>query len=149
MNPEVAESIRIADKHLAGESVERRKALALEINDAIISHAGRIAADVILEAAGKVPEREGNDLPFKWEICSCCYGHGGTSRHVECDGGGFTAYLAGRYDWPCTECSGSGKVKVADRAEMSSEDIKAYDEQLREFEQRRDEREAKRNEGTE
>ena len=53
MNPETADAIRIADKHLAGASVERRKALAHEINEAIIRHAGAIAADAIAKAFEK------------------------------------------------------------------------------------------------
>lgn len=47
MNPEAAEAIRIADKHLAGQSAERRKALALDIQNAILRYAGEIATDVI------------------------------------------------------------------------------------------------------
>jgi len=54
MNPEAAEAIRIADKHLAGESVERRKALALEIQEAIVRHAGTIASEEITRAFAKV-----------------------------------------------------------------------------------------------
>lgn len=50
MEPEAAEAIRIADKHLAGASAERRKALALEIQQAIIRHAGQIAQDAITTA---------------------------------------------------------------------------------------------------
>lgn len=50
MNPEAAEGIRLADKHLAGETVERRKALALDITEAIIRHAGTIATDAISKA---------------------------------------------------------------------------------------------------
>lgn len=50
MNPEVAEAIRIADKHLAGESIERRKALAHEIVRAINQHAEAIALDAIRTA---------------------------------------------------------------------------------------------------
>ena len=50
MNPEVEEAVRIADKHLAGQSVERRKALALDIQQAIMRQAGVIAADAIREA---------------------------------------------------------------------------------------------------
>lgn len=83
------------------------------------------------------------ELPSRWEICCSCDGEGTTSRHVECDGGGFTAsewaeedddfredYMAGAYDSACDECGGSGKVKVADRERMSAEENKAYDEQL-------------------
>ncbi len=47
MSPEAEEAIRIADKHLAGESVERRKALAHEIVQAINQHAEAIALDAI------------------------------------------------------------------------------------------------------
>lgn len=50
MDPEVADAIRIADKHLAGEAVERRKALAQEIVLAICRHAGVIAAEAIKTA---------------------------------------------------------------------------------------------------
>lgn len=57
MNPEVAEAIRIADKHLAGESAERRKALALDIKDAILRHAGSIATDAISRAFDKAREQ--------------------------------------------------------------------------------------------
>ena len=58
MNIETREGIRIADKHLAGASAERRKALALDIADAILAHAGNIAATVIHQAVAKldVPE---------------------------------------------------------------------------------------------
>lgn len=50
MEPEVAEAIRIADKHLAGASVEDRKALAQEIVKAICRHAEAIAIDAIKTA---------------------------------------------------------------------------------------------------
>lgn len=50
MNPEVAEAIRIADKHLAGESSERRMALAKEIVQAIAIHAETVAMDAIKTA---------------------------------------------------------------------------------------------------
>lgn len=53
MNPEAAEAVRIADKHLAGESIERRKALAMDIEIAIIRHAGNIANDALSTAFAK------------------------------------------------------------------------------------------------
>lgn len=59
MNPETADAIRIADKHLAGESIERRKALAHEINEAIIRHAGIVAMDAIRIACNK-PREQGH-----------------------------------------------------------------------------------------
>lgn len=46
MEPEVADAIRIADKHLAGKSIERRKALAHEIAQAILRHAEPVARDL-------------------------------------------------------------------------------------------------------
>lgn len=53
MNPEAEEAIRIADKHLAGESKERRLALALDIQEAIVRHAGSIAKEAISSAFDK------------------------------------------------------------------------------------------------
>jgi hypothetical protein len=47
MLPEVAEAIRIADKHLSGGSNEQRRNLALEIQQAIMTHAERISRDTI------------------------------------------------------------------------------------------------------
>lgn len=58
MNPEAAEAIRIADKHLPGASAERRKALALDIQEAIIRHAGDIARESICRAFAKARESE-------------------------------------------------------------------------------------------
>lgn len=83
------------------------------------------------------------DLPTKWEVCGSCEGRGTTSRHVECDGGGFTSsewaeqdqdfredYLAGRYDRACNACGGRTTVKVVDYDRMSPEQAAAYDSQL-------------------
>lgn len=53
MEADIADSIRIADKHLVGESVERRKALALDIQEAIIRHAESIATAAITSAFEK------------------------------------------------------------------------------------------------
>ena len=66
-------------------------------------------------------------FPIKWEICPACSGEGTTSRHVECDGGGFTAsewaeqddefredYMNGMYDRECCECNGLGRVQSID-----------------------------------
>lgn len=50
MDPEAAEAIKIADKHLAGKSPQRRLALAKDIQQAIIRHAETIAAELIKEA---------------------------------------------------------------------------------------------------
>ena len=56
MDPSAADAVRIADKHLYGASVERRKALALEIHQAIVRHAEAIAIDAIRKAtASKKP----------------------------------------------------------------------------------------------
>lgn len=67
-------------------------------------------------------------IPCQWEICFGCGGDGGTTSHIEPDGGGFTAsewaeacyddpdfgmnYMSGYYDRSCEECGGSGKVSV-------------------------------------
>jgi hypothetical protein len=59
MEPEAAEAIRIADKHLYGESIARRKALALDIQAAISKHASVIAMDAVqvaLKAARTVKQ---------------------------------------------------------------------------------------------
>lgn len=53
LNPEIAEAIRIADKHLHGASADRRHALALDISEAIIKHAGVVANDAIRKAFNK------------------------------------------------------------------------------------------------
>jgi len=76
-------------------------------------------------------------MPAKWIICQACDGHATTTRHIEPDGGGFTAsewvdacdddpgfdgedgfrekYLGGFYDRPCPTCEGKGRVQVIDR----------------------------------
>jgi len=53
MNPEVEEAIRIADKHLAGESGGRREDLAKDIVLAIINHARRVCDDVLVDVLAK------------------------------------------------------------------------------------------------
>jgi hypothetical protein len=61
MDPEVKLAIEIADHHLSGASVEKRKALCLAILRAINIHATRVAEEVILtaiESAAKVAESE-------------------------------------------------------------------------------------------
>jgi acyl-CoA reductase-like NAD-dependent aldehyde dehydrogenase len=61
MNPEAAEAIRIADKHLAGRPPHERRALALDIIQAINRYAGIIAAEVVSEGikiAGKAPQHK-------------------------------------------------------------------------------------------
>ncbi len=50
MTPEAATAIEIADRHLAGKSAKRRCALAKDIQQAIIRHAGDIAEDAIRNA---------------------------------------------------------------------------------------------------
>jgi hypothetical protein len=49
MLPEAATAIRIADKHLAGQPAARRMELALDIQEAIVRHAGQIVAETIDE----------------------------------------------------------------------------------------------------
>ena len=79
---------------------------------------------------------EGSELvafPSRWVICPACEGHGtDRGRSVERDGGGFTAsewaeededfradYMAGRYDRPCEECKGNGKIFTIDREQAA------------------------------
>lgn len=89
-------------------------------------------------------------FPMRWIICEACEGHGTTTRHIECDGGGFTAsewaeacdddpdfaedYFSGRYDRPCDYCKGLGRVEVIDEERITSwrdkAVYKAYCEQL-------------------
>lgn len=69
------------------------------------------------ETGDKIPHR----VPAKWEICDCCEGAGRSSAHL----GSFTGeqlwelgqdwcedYFDGRFDEPCADCSGTGKVLV-------------------------------------
>lgn len=78
------------------------------------------------------------DLPWKWEICFACDGHGKSSAYL----GAFThdelfedldfaeEYLEGRYDRPCDCCDGQGKVKVADHNRMTEAQEAAYRQEL-------------------
>lgn len=76
-------------------------------------------------------------IPFTWQICSSCGGHGKSSAHL----GAFTAdemaeegpdfqddYMSGFYDRTCDNCGGAGKVKVADLAKMNPALRKEYRE---------------------
>lgn len=70
------------------------------------------------------------EMPARYEVCGSCDGRGTTTRHIECDGGGFTAsewnemcdgdpdfaedYFGGKYDRPCPECSGNRVRPVID-----------------------------------
>jgi len=69
-------------------------------------------------------------FPACWAICPACEGNATTTRHIECDGGGFTAsefaeachededfaekYFGGAYDRPCPDCKGLGRIQVID-----------------------------------
>jgi RecJ-like exonuclease len=102
-------------------------------------------------------------LPMCWEICSACRGEGTTTRHIEPDGGGFTAsewaeacdgddefeenYFSGRYDRPCEECSGTGKVRVVDEQACSPEELEAWREECEAERYLRAERDAERRMG--
>ncbi len=79
-------------------------------------------------------------LPFKWEICGCCNGHGTSSAYLgaytesEMDEAGpdfHDDYMAGVYDRTCDECEGEGKVKVIDRARCGKALLRKYDQQAR------------------
>ncbi len=76
-------------------------------------------------------------LPFTWGICDACSGHGASSAYL----GAFTAeeirddadfaedYFAGRFDRPCGECGGTGKVQDLDRDACTEEELALFDEQ--------------------
>ena len=53
MTDEAKEAIRIAERHLAGASIERRKALALDIQATFIRLAGNICNEAIDSAFAK------------------------------------------------------------------------------------------------
>lgn len=53
LSPEISEAIRIADKHLPEASSLERKALAMDIAEAVVRHAGVIANDAIRKAFDK------------------------------------------------------------------------------------------------
>ena len=65
-----------------------------------------------------------HELPAAWAICDRCEGNGkhdpeafrnGFSREDFDEDPDFAeAYRAGRYDVPCEECHGSGKVLIVD-----------------------------------
>lgn len=74
-------------------------------------------------------------FPASWHICPACDGSATTTRHIECDGGGFTAdefaeacrddedfadkYFGGFYDRPCPDCDGLGRVQMVDRERVT------------------------------
>lgn len=76
-----------------------------------------------------VTDDDGNEvaIPAIWVICEACRGEGRSSAHL----GDVTEwlrwedeetredYVQGRYDEPCGECSGAGKIKVADEAHLT------------------------------
>jgi hypothetical protein len=90
-------------------------------------------------------------FPARWIICPICDGNATTTRHIECDGGGFTAsefeeachededfadkYFGGFYDRPCPDCDGLGRVKIIDEDAVTGWRqrllLKAYREQER------------------
>lgn len=57
MNPEAAEAIRIADKHLPGAPPQQRLALAKDIMAAIVGYAEIVALDAIKEATAATAGR--------------------------------------------------------------------------------------------
>jgi hypothetical protein len=53
-NPEVNEAIRIVENYIEWLPKEQCKALALEIQAAIVNHAGAIANDLIADALARI-----------------------------------------------------------------------------------------------
>jgi RecJ-like exonuclease len=94
-------------------------------------------------------------FPARWIVCPACDGRATTTRHIECDGGGFTAsewaeacgddedfaedYFSGRYDRECPTCKGRSTIQVIDEEAVTGWRerilLKAY------YEQERDSRE--------
>jgi RecJ-like exonuclease len=81
----------------------------------------------------------------KWEICERCEGNG--KHDPESFSNGFTAsefnelfddeesqedYFNGRYDVRCSECNGSGKVRVPDLDTLTDEQREGYERALEE-----------------
>jgi hypothetical protein len=99
----------------------------------------------LLMSAGHTPILYGDndseiELPFNWEICSHCHGHGKSSAYLgaytrdDMDEAGpefLEDYMAGSYDRHCDSCDGTGKVKVANFARMPKAQREAYREQCR------------------
>ncbi|HEJ7283116.1 TPA: hypothetical protein SMF87_004568 [Serratia marcescens] len=65
---------------------------------------------------------------FKWAICGCCEGngkvenpafHNGITDWSEWSDEERESYMSGLYDVTCTDCRGSGKVKIPDVAAMT------------------------------
>lgn len=95
-------------------------------------------------------------LPYRFEICSCCDGHGRSSAYL----GAFTrddldqegpefieTYMSGGYDRACEPCDGTGKVQVADYARMTPDQVKAWEAQCEDDDAIDAEREAERRMG--
>lgn len=79
-------------------------------------------------------------LPTRYEICSCCSGHGRSSAYL----GDFTGselaeqgsdwvddYMSGAFDRACEPCDGTGKVQVPDYSRMTPAQAAAYQAQCR------------------
>lgn len=70
-------------------------------------------------------------LPTRWVICEHCRGEGKLDNPAfsngitssewadEWDEDSRADYMAGRYDVPCTDCSGSGKLREPDVSQMT------------------------------
>lgn len=95
-------------------------------------------------------------LPFRFEICSVCDGHGRSSAYLgaytqsEMDEAGpdfHDDYMAGRYDRTCDACDGDGKVKVADYRRMTAAQREAFELDARLEAEDEAEREAERRMG--
>lgn len=80
------------------------------------------------------------ELPWKWDICCACGGHGASSAYLgaytqsEMDEAGpefHDDYMRGVYDRACDACDGDGKVKVIDEARAKPDDLAAYYDERR------------------
>ena len=87
-------------------------------------------------------ENEPVKLPFRYEVCPQCDGHGTSSAYL----GAFTAsewaeqddefkedYIAGRYDRTCETCGGKRVVPEVDEDRCDPALLEKYHEQQREL----------------
>jgi hypothetical protein len=73
-------------------------------------------------------------LPYRYQICGQCRGHGKSSAYLGAFTGGqmredpefFEDYMAGHYDRTCETCGGSGKVAIPHWKKMSAAQKKAW-----------------------
>ena len=118
MLPEAAEAITIADAHLRGKSAEQRKGLAIDIQQAIIRHAGRIAKDAISKGRQMVMCGPGGET-FEYENRAAMTDLSQRLKdNCECDDG-LTEYV-------CVACSAAREIEKMEEREQNYRLALAY-----------------------